>query len=114
MNKNMRKMYTEEEIGKLGGTKLYKHLISVAGSSSIIVISASSIKAVDIDTLDIVLSKATSSFCFVDGPSNYWAIIDIKGSIINMMTIDNNSNNLVKDESFDYTENTITDTVTEL
>lgn len=28
MNKNMRKMFTEEEIGKLGGTKLYKHVLS--------------------------------------------------------------------------------------
>lgn len=32
MNKNMRKMFTEEEIGKLGGTKLYKHEIKGIGA----------------------------------------------------------------------------------
>ena len=30
MNKNMRKMFTEEQITKLGGTKLYKHRISIS------------------------------------------------------------------------------------
>lgn len=39
MNSNMRKMYTEEQIAKLGGTKLYKHIVTNSDDNQIIIIT---------------------------------------------------------------------------
>lgn len=110
MNRNMRKMYTEEQIAKLGGTKLYKHTISIK-NINIEIVSSMSDEATSASLLDNVISKSISSTCILGGDSGL-CFCDYENSMF--VIIHYSDTALSVDEIIDYNNTPFTDAVTEL